>query len=180
VTNRASARAHVCGIGNKIGDLGVPLAKGGGGDSSLRPQMQIAPPEKHGLSIKQETAQDTGSRTNYIGVSNCLPTPALVAEDRFPTSVQELEAHENLSVFEMIERFKVEDNGAAVKAPQQTNPLRKPAYSKPAMGELLDFRPRVAAGYEIKRGFRISRPDTQISNITFYHRYIFASGRMCA
>jgi hypothetical protein len=67
-----------------------------------------------------------------------------------------MNALEHLSVSEIIERFKTEEDGAATEAAKQTKPLRKRAFSHSAMGEFPDLDTRPVIGRETARTLRVS------------------------
>ena len=77
--------------------------------------------------------------------------------------------------FKSVEGLKVKDEGPAAKAAKQTNPLREAAFSQLAMREFYDLDPGIAAAHQIARLVRVSRPDTQINDITLCHRYRFCT-----
>src|ERR1700721_1875797 len=101
--------------------------------------MKITPPKNQGLQIKQDVQKSSGSEAENIGGAQSLRAAAAITEHGFTASVQEVNAIENLFVFEIVKRRKMEDDGPAAKGAEQTNALSERAFSQPAMGEVPYF-----------------------------------------
>src|SRR5271156_2468020 len=101
----------------------------------------------------------------------------LIAQHSFPASMQKMEAPKDLSMLEVLERFKVKNDRPAVQSAKQTNSLREPAYPELTVREFADSDPRVVAPHQIARPFRVSHPDTEMNDISRRRRFHFPSRR---
>jgi hypothetical protein len=89
--------------------------------------------------------------------------------------MQQMDALDDLPIAELLQRFKVKNDSPPAKTAKQTNPLKKRAFSQPAMWEFPDLDAGIAAAHHAARMVRVSRPDVQINDITLGCRYHFAS-----
>ena len=161
MTDRPPAGSYVRRVRNQISDLGITTTfTDRSAHAAHKPEMEITPPEGQCPGIEQDADQDSRSRPEDIGISNQLPTPAAVAQDRCRASVQEMKALQNLPVLEVRDGFEMKHNRAAPQAAKQTNPLREAAYSQPSMGQLPDLDSGISLKHQVVRMFRVSRPDT--------------------
>src|ERR1700734_580704 len=113
--------------------------------------MKITPPKNQGLQIKQGVQKSSGSEAENIDGTQSFPAAAVITEHGFTASVQEVNAIENLFVFEIVKRRKMEDDGPAAKGAEQTNALSERAFSQPAMGEVPYFGMGISALHPIAR-----------------------------
>jgi hypothetical protein len=125
-----------------------------------QPKVKITPPKNARLYINQDVQKNSGNRPENIDRAQSFPPAAVITEHSFPASVQEVKAIENLSVFEIVKRRKVEDDCSAAKTAEQTNPLYgRRAVSQPAMREFSDLGAGISAVHPIARTFPVPRPD---------------------
>jgi len=85
--------------------------------------------------------------------------------------MQEVSALDYLPIAELMQRFKVKNCGPPAKTAQQTDSLKKRAFSQPAMGKLCDLASRIASAHQFARMARVAGPDVQINDITLWRRY---------
>src|SRR5271156_3182562 len=125
--------------------------------------MKIKPPKKQRLQVKQDVQKNSGSQPEDIDTAQSFPPAAVITKHSFPASVQEVNAIENLSVFEIVKRLKGEDDGPGAKAAKQPNPLHRPAVAQPAMREFPDLGAGISVPQPIARTFPVSRPDVEVN-----------------
>src|ERR1700761_1821750 len=91
--------------------------------------------------------------------------------------MQKMEAPKDLSMLEVLERFKVENDCPAPQSAKQLNSLREPTYSELTVREFVDFDPRVVAPDQITRPFRITRPYAEMNDTSHCRRFHSLSRR---